>query len=772
MLTISTTIEDDSDPVSHVIEVEALSRLVPGGEIQHTSKNEHHDFLKPTGHGVQTMKHSTFIIRNMDCPTEEALIRKRLGAMQGIGELAFNLMDRRLSVTHALDDEQPIHDALREIGMEAVPATQAQQDNCSYCEVDVPAVSRKIWALMAVSGIAALAAEIVAWNSASEQSFAVIALALLSIASGGFSTLKKGWIALRNFTLNMNFLMSFAVIGAIAIGEWPEAAVVIFLFALAELIETLSLERAKNAIRGLMSMTPEIATVRLDSGEWGEIAAADVQVDQTVRVKPGERIPLDGVVTAGGSSVNQAPITGESIPVAKVMGDPVFAGTLNERGMLEFRVTANKGNTTLARIIRSVQEAQGQRAPTQRFVDQFARYYTPAVVVFAVLVAAVPPLLFGAAFEPWFYKALVMLVIACPCALVISTPVTVVSGLAAAARQGILVKGGVHLENGRLIKAVALDKTGTLTHGRPVVTDVVPLVVQATDALLQLAASVDAHSEHPIAAAIVSAWQMPAKGNGTQRPLLPSTSFESLTGRGAKAVINGQLYYVSNHRQVEELGICGLHIEEVLRRLEEEGKTAVVLSTKNAPLCVIGVADTVREHSAEAIRQLHALGVASMMLTGDNQTTASAIAAKVGIDDARGNLLPEGKLALIDELILRYGKVGMVGDGVNDAPALAKASIGFAMGTAGTDTAIETADVALMNDDLRKLPHFIQLSRDTSRVLRQNITLAVGIKTIFFVLALAGKATLWMAVFADMGASLIVVFNGMRLLKITGNTKK
>jgi Cd2+/Zn2+-exporting ATPase len=711
------------------------------------------------------MKHSTFIIRNMDCPTEEALIRKRLGPVQGIDDLVFNLMDRRLTVTHRLDDERPIHDALREIGMKAVPAPHP--DACSNCEADAPMVSRRTWVLMVVSGSAAIASEVIAWNSASEQSLVVIALALLSIATGGLGTLKKGWIALKNFALNMNFLMSFATIGAIAIGQWPEAAVVIFLFALAELIETLSLERAKNAIRGLMAMTPEIATVRLDSGEWREVAASDVQVGQTVRVKPGGRIPLDGVVTAGGSSVNQAPITGESIPVMKAAGDPVFAGTLNERGMLEFRVTANKGNTTLARIIRSVQEAQGQRAPTQRFVDQFAHYYTPVVVVFAVLVAVIPPFLFGAAFEPWFYKALVMLVIACPCALVISTPVTVVSGLAAAARQGILVKGGVHLENGRLIKVVALDKTGTLTHGKPVVTDVIPLVEWPTDTLLQLAASVDTHSEHPIATAITSAWQNPADGSATGRPLLPATSFESLTGRGAKAVIDGQLYYVSNHRQVEELGICGLHVEEALRRLEEEGKTAVVLSTENAPLCVIGVADTVRKHSAEAIRQLHALGVASVMLTGDNQTTANAIAAQVGIDDARGNLLPEDKLEVIDELIHRYGKVGMVGDGINDAPALAKASIGFAMGTAGTDTAIETADVALMDDDLRKLPHFIQISRDTSRVLRQNITLAIGIKAIFFVLALTGQATLWMAVFADMGASLIVVFNGMRLLQVT-----
>lgn len=718
------------------------------------------------------MKHSMFNIRNMDCPTEEALIRKRLGSMPGIGELSFNLITRRLAVTHTLDDEQPILDALREIGMKTDPEPQCQSGSCSSCEAESPVVSRRTWALMAVSGTAAMVAEIVAWNGASEQSIAVIALALLSIVTGGLSTLKKGWIALKNFALNMNFLMSIAVIGALAIGEWPEAAVVIFLFALAELIETLSLERAKNAIKGLMAMTPEVATVQLDNGEWRETAVTDVQVGQVVRVKPGERIPLDGVVTAGGSSVNQAPITGESMPVVKAAGDPVFAGTLNERGMLEFRVTANKGNTTLDRIIHTVQEAQGQRAPTQRFVDQFARYYTPAVVVFAVLVAAVPPLLFGAAFEPWFYKALVMLVIACPCALVISTPITVVSGLAAAARQGILIKGGVHLENGRLIKAVALDKTGTLTHGKPVVTDVVPLVELPADSLLQLAASVDVHSEHPIASAIVSAWQTPADGNGTPRSLLPAISFESLTGRGAKAVVEGQLYYVCNHRQIEELGICGVHVEEALHRLEQEGKTAVVLATATESLCVIGVADTVRGHSAEAIRQLHALGVASVMLTGDNQTTASAIAAQVGIDDARGNLLPEEKLAVIDELMNRYDHVGMVGDGINDAPALAKASIGFAMGSAGTDTAIETADVALMDDDLRKVPHFIQLSRNTSRVLKQNITLAIGIKAIFFALALAGKATLWMAVFADMGASLIVVFNGMRLLRIKGGIER
>ncbi|MBE0615185.1 MAG: cadmium-translocating P-type ATPase [Burkholderiales bacterium] len=712
----------------------------------------------------------------MDCPTEETLIRKRLGSVSGVAELAFNLMERRLTVTHELADEQPILGALRDVGMEAVPAMPIGSQPCSgetcstaqavaEAAVEPPVVSRRTWVLMGVSGVAALTAEILAWTGAQENSPVVIALALLSIATGGLGTLRKGWVALKAFTLNINFLMSIAMIGAIAIGEWPEAAVVIVLFALAELIETLSLERARNAIRGLMAMAPQIATVRMDNGEWTELAAAEVEVGQTVRVKPGERIPLDGVVTAGASSVNQAPITGESMPVEKAPGDPVFAGTVNERGAFEFKVTANKGNTTLARIIHAVQEAQGQRAPTQRFVDQFARYYTPAVVVFAVLVALVPPLFFGADFQDWFYKALVMLVIACPCALVISTPVTVVSGLAAAARRGILVKGGVHLENGRLIKVVALDKTGTLTYGKPVVTDVVPLGGRPADDLLQLAASVDAHSEHPVAAAIVAAWQTPAEPAETKRRLLEGASFESLTGRGAKAVIEGSLYYVGNHRLVEELGICGPALEKLLLQLEQAGKTAVVLTSEIEPLCVFGVADTLRAHSAEAIRELHALGVVSVMLTGDNQTTASAIAAKVRIDDARGNLLPEDKLAAIDQLLGRYGQVGMVGDGINDAPALAKASIGFAMGAAGTDTAIETADVALMDDDLRKLPAFIALSRATSRVLWQNISLALGIKAVFFALALAGTATLWMAVFADMGASLIVVFNGLRLLR-------
>ena len=429
-----------------------------------------------------------------------------------------------------------------------------------------------------------------------------------------------------------------------------------------------------------------------------------------------------------------------------------------------------------------MQEAQSERAPTQRFVDQFSRYYTPAVVVFSLLLAVLPPLLFAQPFQPWLYKALVMLVIACPCALVISTPVTVVSGLAAAARRGILIKGGAYLEQGRNIRVLALDKTGTLTHGKPVVTDIIALGEKSSDELLQIAASLDAPSEHPVASAIVAAWTradstvpsstVPKSTDDARlaavqrsRELLPIESFESITGRGVQGVLNGQKYFVGNHRLAEENGVCNSHVESILARLEAEGKTTVVLTTDRESLAVLGVSDTLRETSIEAIRQLHALNVRTVMLTGDNQKTAQAIAAKVGIDDARGDMLPENKMSAMDELLREYGTVGMVGDGINDAPALAKSSVGFAMGAAGSDTAIETADVALMEDDLRKIPLFLRLSRQTANILIQNITLSIVIKIVFFALALTGKATLWMAVFADMGASLLVVFNGLRLLR-------
>ena len=707
-----------------------------------------------------------FLIQKMDCPTEEKLIRSQLEGMPGIDGLQFNLIQRELTVQHRLPSIDPITAKLKALDMEpAVKADSLQVANPPDDEHVEPSadysIPRHKWVLMGIAGLAAIGSEVLAWISGQEEWWPVIALALLAIATGGPDTLKKGWIALRHFSLNMNFLMSLAVIGAAIIGQWPEAAVVIFLFALAEMIEALSLDRARNAIKSLMAMTPELATVQGDDGVWQEVAAKEVALGAVVRVKPGERIPLDGKILEGQTTINQAPITGESMPVEKKPGDPVFSGTINERGAFDYRVTATQEHSTLARIIATVQEAQRQRAPTQRFVDQFARYYIPAVVVLAILVAVIPPVIMGAPFQPWLYKALVLLVIACPCALVISTPVTVVSGLAAAAKHGILIKGGVYLEQGRKLKALALDKTGTITLGKPAVTDT--LVVSTGDQaqLLRQAASLAFRSDHPVSSAVVAYWKQ-QEPNGS---LMEVTGFEALTGRGVKGTIAGETFLLGNHRLVHELGICGPDLEAKLEAFEKEGKTAVALCSATAPLLILAVADTIRASSVEAIERMKKLGVDVVMLTGDNPHTAQAIAAKVGLADARGNLLPEDKLAAVTELIAKHGYVGMVGDGINDAPALAKANIGFAMGAAGTDTAMETADVALMDDDLRKIPDFIQLSRKTYAILMQNITLALGIKAVFMVLALGGQATLWMAVFADMGASLIVVFNGMRLLR-------
>jgi len=693
-----------------------------------------------------------YIIQKMDCPTEERLIRNRLERLNGLDEIRFNLLQRKLTVVHNLGNDDQIFSALQELDME--PQREgAEETAISVQNVGVPLKTKL---LVGLSGCAAIGAEITGWATSNEQAVVVIGLSVASIILGGIETVKKGLVALKTFTLNINFLMMIAIIGAALIGEWPEAAMVTFLFALAELIEAYSLDRARNAIRNLMEMTPEVAVVKTDGG-WQEMPAAEIKIDAIVRVKPGERIPLDGIITSGQSSINQAPITGESMPVEKKSGDAIFAGTINERGAFEFRVTANKGNTTLARIIRSVQAAQSERAPTQRFVDQFACYYTPAIVILAMLIAGVPPLFFSEAWTPWFYKALVTLVIACPCALVISTPVTVVSGLAAAARRGILIKGGVYLEEGRKLKALALDKTGTLTYGKPEVTDIRGLNHIAPEKALEIAASLNIHSEHPLAHAIVKKAEL--------EDSLDVSGFEAITGRGVKGTIDGTLYYLGNHRLMEELKVCGDHVEAILLPLEKQGKTVVVLATQNQALCVFAVADTIRDSSVEAVKDMQAHGIHCVLLTGDNQNTADSIASAVGIKDVHGDMLPEDKLKEINRMRDKYGVIGMVGDGINDAPALAKSSIGFAMGAAGTDTALEAADVALMEDDLRRIPLFIALSKKTGIVLRQNITLAIGIKLVFLALNFANLATLWMAVFADMGASLIVVFNGLRLLK-------
>jgi len=483
-----------------------------------------------------------------------------------------------------------------------------------------------------------------------------------------------------------------------------------------------------------------------------------VPLNAIVRVRPGERIALDGQIVAGRSTVNQAPITGESLPVEKAGGDPVFAGTINESGSFEYQVTARATDSTLARIMHAVEAAQGSRAPTQRFVDKFARVYTPAVFAVALLVMILPPLLLGGAWFEWIYRALVLLVIACPCALVISTPVTIVSGLAAAARKGILIKGGVYLEEGKRLVTLALDKTGTITHGKPALTDFAVLDDGLPEASRRITASLASRSDHPVSLAITKAMQ----ADGVALDAVDD--FEALPGRGVAGRVNGVAYILGNHRLMEERGLCSKELEARLDAFERQGKTVVLLASGARVHALFAVADTVKESSRQAVADLHVLGIRTVMLTGDNVHTAEAIAKQVGIDEARGNLLPEDKLTTVGQLA-SGGAVGMVGDGINDAPALARADIGFAMGAAGTDTTIETADVALMDDDLRKIPSFIRLSRMTAAVLKQNITLALGVKAVFLGLTVVGMATMWMAVFADMGASLLVVFNGLRLLR-------
>jgi Zn2+/Cd2+-exporting ATPase len=697
--------------------------------------------------GIQT----PIRIMQMDCPTEEALLRKKLGSMAGVAGMEFNLMQRVLTVTHDPKAIELILDAVRSLGFTPEIASDASAQTEPTPEPVKP------WWPLALAGVAAVASEAANW--AGLPTWVSALLALFAVLACGITTYKKGWIAIRNGNLNINALMSIAVTGALLLGQWPEAAMVMVLFTIAELIEAKSLDRARNAIKGLIQLAPERATVQQGDGTWSDVAAKAVVLNARVRIKPGERIALDGKIVSGRSTINQAPITGESLPVEKAEGDAVFAGTINESGSFEYIVTAAAGDSTLARIIHAVEEAQGARAPTQRFVDKFAQVYTPVVFAIALALAILPPLAFGGDWFTWIYKALVLLVIACPCALVISTPVTIVSGLAAAARHGILVKGGVYLEEGRKLAWLALDKTGTITHGKPAQTDFVLLNGGDANEVRSLAASLASRSDHPVSGALAQA----AKRDGIA--LRNVENFEALPGRGTKGLIDGKLYHLGNHRLIHEQGRCSDELEARLSELEEQGKTVILLADEQTVYGLFAVADTVKDSSRQAIAELHALGIKTVMLTGDNAHTARAIAAQVGIDEARGDLLPEDKLKVIESKLSKRGAVGMVGDGINDAPALARADIGFAMGAAGTGTAIETADVALMDDDLRKLPRFVRLSRDTHALLVQNIVLALGIKAVFLVLTLVGTGTMWMAVFADVGASLLVVGNGLRLLR-------
>ncbi len=616
--------------------------------------------------------------------------------------------------------------------------------------------------LLALAGVCAFSSEALALLWKTDSSPLIIALAVIAILAGGRETLQKGWQALRSFSLGIHFLMIVAVIGAMILGQWPEAAMVVFLFEVSERIEDATLSHARRSIRSLMQFAPDTANVKQSHGDYAEVPTAEVGVGQRILIRPGERVPLDGEILSGFSALNQAPITGESVPVEKAVGEKVFAGSINGEGALEVQVTQSSENSTLARIARLVEQAQEQRAPAERFIEKFAGVYTPIVVVMAILVAAVPPLFFQQPFFDWLYRALVLLVISCPCALVISTPVALWSGLAAATRRGILVKGGAFLEAGSRLKLIAFDKTGTLTVGQPQVTEIVPLDGISNTRVLHLAASLNAPSQHPIGNAVVAHWK-----ENEAEPLLPVDNFQAITGRGAQGTIEEQKYYIGNHRLNEERGVCNPQVHAVLASMEQGGSSPIFLSDTHKTLGVLGVADTVRGESAAALNRLKKLDVQSVMLTGDNAAVAAHIASQLTIDDVRAELLPEDKLDMLGTLQAEHpGAVGMVGDGVNDAPSLARADVGIAMGAAGTDVALETADVALMDDDLRKLPEFIQIARATMTVLRWNIIFAIGIKVVFFVLALMGQATLWMAVFADVGASLLVVFNSLRLLRM------
>lgn len=724
--------------------------------------------LAPGATGV-----ALYRIMNMDCPMEEALIRKKLGSLEGVVRLDFNLMQRLLVVHHTLASGAPLVEALTAIDM--TPEELEPAEKSARCALpDAPAVPWKrivaAGALAAVSeclelvhewGFALFGADAGAvregelwWLSAGALLFALGAIAL-----SGLTTYRKGWLALVNRNLNINALMAVAVTGAVLIGQFPEAAMVMVLFSLSEALEARALDRARDAIRDLLSLTPETATVVAEDGTRSERAIGDIPAGARIHVHPGERIALDGVVVEGTSAVNQAPITGESIPVEKGAGSQVFAGTINQNGALEVRVTAVAGDTTLARIIRAVEEAQGNRAPMQRFVDVFARWYTPLVFAAAILTALVPPLFMGASWSGSIYTGLVLLVIGCPCALVISTPVSIVSGMAAATKSGILVKGGAFLERGRLLRCMAFDKTGTITRGEPRQTDfLLPGAGEGgLDAplLRSVGASLAAASDHPVSLAIAEA----ARQDGVE--LVGVREFAALPGEGVHGEVAGSLWHLGSRRLAERLG-GSREALEAMEQLEQKGRTVVALVGATGVAAVFGVADTVRPTSREAIEELDRMGIDTVLLTGDNPVTAGAIAAEVGIREVRAGLLPQEKLEAIEALEKGGRQVGMAGDGINDAPALARADIGFAMAGAGTDTAMETADVAIMDDDLRKIPRFIRLSRATHAILVENIALALGIKALFFLLAFTGNATMWMAVFADVGAALLVVGNGLR----------
>ena len=716
-----------------------------------------------------------FDVRGMDCADCAERLESRLGGLDGVETVRVDFGIGRLTAEvtpGTASPEAALRTTASQLGYELVPLAEARAAGSEIVAERSPLFDART-VLTAVSGVA-VAAGFVAHALAPALSPYLFAAGMVA---GGWLTARAAWYSLRARSVDMNVLMTIAALGAAAIGQWSEAGLVVFLFSLGNLLQAITMDRTRRAVRGLVSLTPAEAHL-VDGDHLHTIAAAAIRPGDLVRALPGERLPVDGSVFDGQAGVDQSPVTGESMPVSKGPGDEVFAGSILQGGTLTVRATTTVADNTIAKIIHLVEEAQAQRAPLQTTIDRFASKYTPVVIAAAAAVAVLPPLLFGQPFSTWFYRGLALLIISCPCALVISTPVSFLAALGAATRRGVLIKGGAYLERAGALRAVAFDKTGTLTTGVPRVTDVVSLDGDQGERVLLRAAAVERDSEHPLAHAIVAEAQRfatgdgaaddGAHGNGRPRPVV--TRFRAIAGQGVRADLDGETVLVGKPELFDATGSLaappgrdGLFMAELLR-LELEGKTVVVVGTPERVEGLVAVADSVRPEARAALASLRRRGVRHIaVLTGDNQTTGAAVGREVGVDEVRAGLLPEEKVDEVRRLAARFGGVAMIGDGVNDAPALAAADIGIAMGVAGSDAALETADIALMGDDLSALAATFQLSRATTRVIRENIALAIAIKAVFLVLAPLGLVTLWMAVFADMGTSLAVIGNGMRL---------
>lgn len=713
-----------------------------------------------------------FRIHGLDCAEEVAILKREFTPLVGNDRLAFDILRGKMSIlpgTPALAAAQ-VRQVVARTGMRAEEWQDVQPGSADlgFWQRRGRTISTSVSGLLLLLGfgIHALTAGFIGalGSEAGGVSAALPALSLAAYASailaGSWFVASRAWRAVLRLRPDMNLLMTIAVIGAATIGEWFEAAVVSFLFALSLALESWSVGRARRAVEALLAIAPDKARLLDADGVVTEVAAADVLAGSRIMVRPGDRLPLDGTVLKGQTTINQAPITGESVPVEKEAGSDVFAGTINGEGAIEVEVTRVAGESTLAQIIRMVSEAQSRRAPAEQWVDRFAQVYTPAIFGVAILIAVAPPLLFDAEWAAWIYRSLVLLVIGCPCALVISTPVSIVASLAAAARHGVLVKGGAFIEIPAKMRALAMDKTGTLTLGSPTVVDIVPLSGHTREELLAAMGAVEAHSDHPLARAIVSHVKAAGIANAAAEDV------RAVNGRGVTARINGKQFWLGSHRYLEELGQETPELHDHIERLSTAGRTVVVMGDEQHVCGFITLADAVRLESAPAIRELREAGVQHIvMLTGDNRATADRIAAETGLTDVKAELLPADKVAAVEDLVREHGVVGMIGDGVNDAPAMGRASIGIAMGAAGSDAAIEAADVALMADDLTKLSWLIRHSRKTLAIIRQNVILSIGVKAVFVILTFAGYSALWLAITADMGVSLLVIANALRLLK-------